>query len=121
MVQVKIPEPPSFDDMIKLAALVGDLTKQVLEKEVEIKTKEAAVVRKVTTESKYFRDGKVLPMSMIESMYLYTGIEGELVPLRREYADLKGKLEKARLLFQTMQDKVKVFQTQSSNLRGTLA
>jgi hypothetical protein len=106
--------------MSRLAILIGNLTKETLDLEVDIKSREAIVVRIVTSEPKYFRDGKVLPMNVIEATYRYTGLEDELLPLRKQYAEKCGDLEKTRKMFMVCQDKIKVFQTESSNMRGAL-
>jgi hypothetical protein len=113
-------QPPDFDQMISIAEKVGELTKDTLQLDIQIKDKEARTVKEVLTNPIYFKDGKCLAMSVIESTYKYQGLEGELIPLRFEYATKKGELDKYKLMFQALQDCTKIFQTESSNLRGSL-
>jgi hypothetical protein len=112
--------PPDFDQMISIAEKVGELTKDTLQLDIMIKDKEARTVREVLSNPIYFKDGKCLAMSVIESTYKYQGLEGELIPLRFEYATKKGELDKYKLMFQALQDCTKIFQTESSNMRGSL-
>jgi hypothetical protein len=113
-------QPPDFDKMMEVAEKVGELTRETLQLDIQIKDKEARTVREVLTNPIYFKDGKCLAMNVIESTYKYQGIEGELIPLRWEFAEKKGQLDKYKLMFQAYQDLTKIFQTESSNLRGSL-
>jgi hypothetical protein len=111
---------PDFDMMMEIAQKVGDLTAETLKLDIQIKDAEAQIVKEVTTNVEYFKDGKCLAMNQIEPTYKYRGLNGELIPLRWDYADKKGQLEKYKLMFQALQDLVKIFQTESSNQRSSL-
>jgi hypothetical protein len=112
--------PPDFDQMMEIAQKVGDLTAETLKLDIQIKDAEAQIVKEVTTNVEYFKDGKCLAMNQIEPTYKYRGLNGELIPIRWDYATKKGELEKYKLIFQALQDCVKIFQTESSNMRSSV-
>jgi hypothetical protein len=113
-------QPPDFEMMMNIAEKVGELTRETLQLDIQIKDKEARTVKEVLTNPIYFKDGKCLAMNVIESTYKYQGIEGELIPLRWSFAEKKGELDKYKLMFQAYQDLTKIYQTESSNLRNSL-
>jgi hypothetical protein len=113
---VKIPD---FDDMLKVAQTIRSLTAKKLLLDTEIKFNEAAIVKVVNTDSKYFINGKPPSMSFIESTYTYTGLSDELIPMRKELASIIAELEEAKLRFDIYRMQVDMYRTEAANQRAT--
>lgn len=108
---------PDFDDMLKLADEIAELLFKKLILDKEIKTAEAEVVRKATTEEQYFIGGKPPTYSFIDSTYKYTGLNKELIPLREEQAKVISELERAKTKYDIFGEMLDVFRTVSANER----
>jgi len=87
---------PDFDDLLTLA---DDISKAIVQKlmlDKQIKQEEARVIREVMTNPAYQVGGKPPSMTLIESTYSYTGIIGEIVPMRDDLIKVTGELEKLK-------------------------
>ena len=115
-VGIKIPD---FDDMLSLAELIGKLTSRKILLDVEIKIGEADVAKTANTNEKYFVNGKPPSMTFVDSTYGYTGFDGELIPKRRELADVVAELETAKLRFDVFRMQIDVYRTEAANQRAT--
>lgn len=111
---------PDFDDMQKAISEIQDLSVSRLSLEIDIKSKEAEIIFKVLGDSKYFVNSKIPSMTFIDSTYKYTGLDGELLPLRKELARLVALLEYAKNSFYLMKSAIDVWRSQTANERATL-
>ena len=109
--------PPDFEDMSKLAYTIGQLLERKLDLEDQIARLEANSIRKATN----VEIGQKPPsMEYLKLTIKYTGLEGEILPLRAELVTVTAKLEEAKLLFETYRGMISLYQTQSSNKRASL-
>ena len=108
---------PDFDDLQGMISQIFDLQSKKAYLDVEIKATEALVTREVTTNEKYFTNGKAPSMEFIKSTYQYSGIDGKLIEKRKEYADVAALLEFKRLSYDLAKMKVDVWRTRSANER----
>lgn len=115
----RVPVPPDFDEMFKAAMLISELSKKSLLLDLQIKIREADAVSKATSDPKYFQNGKVPSMEYIKSTLKVTGLEGELIPMRQELAELEAQLDGAKAAFQILKDMVSVYICDSANHRAT--
>lgn len=111
---------PDFEDFVKLANEIGELSFRRMKLENEIKARESAIVAKAMSEMAYLVNGKTPSMALIESTYKYTGFNGELVDERLKLADITALLEKKKLLLSIYRDMLEVFRTVSANERATV-
>jgi hypothetical protein len=108
---------PDYDDMVNLARKIRQLTSRRMSIDVEIKSREAEITMIMTTDSNYFQNGKAPSMSLIESTWRYTGITGELLPKRKELAEVIAELEEAKILFDIYKMQIDLFRTEAANNR----
>lgn len=113
-----IKQIPDFEEFLKLADQIRDLSFQKLLLEKEIKEMESNVFKSVTTDQKYLVGGKTPAISYIENTYKHTGLDGEILPLREQYARVNSDLERAKLQLDIYKQMVGIFQTVSANERG---
>jgi hypothetical protein len=109
---------PDFDELSNLAHKIREASVKKLMIEKDIKRAEAKVVSTVVGNSAWFRDGKPLAMSVIESTYKYTGLEGEIIPLREQYIESCGELDELRLTMDIYKNMFDVWRTLSANERS---
>lgn len=112
---------PDFDEFAKLADEIGILLYEKLRLEKDIKAREATIVREVTTNPQYRLENKVPTMSYIESTYRFSGLDGELLPLRDSLAQVISELERKKITLSVYKDMIEVFRTISANQRTALS
>lgn len=117
--ELDINDVPDFDAMVKVADAIEAFRLRVEELEIRLSLRVSDIVKLMRSDESYFDGGKPPSMAFIEKAYLFTGIDGELVPVRRELAKYQTKLEKARLYNKIQRDQIDVFRTRSANERGT--
>jgi len=110
---------PDFDAFLKLTDEIGELSYKKLVADKDIKRAEANVVIECTTNTKYALGGKPPSMTFIDSTYKFTGIDGEILPLRETYAEVSATLEKRKLELSVYKDMLEVWRTLSANERNT--
>jgi len=109
---------PTFADLNELVDKIGRLSKEEAHLKVLIEEVVSGVVKKSTSDEKYFVGGKPPTMSYIEKTYAITGIEGVNLPeLRKKLATVSAELDTAKLQFRAYQQMFAVWQTLSANLR----
>jgi hypothetical protein len=115
MPTVKLPD---FDDMIEYANSISDLLKRKLILETEISMGESTAVQYAMANVKI--NEKPPSMEYIKNTFLVEGIQGmcELLPLRKEHAEVAAELERKRLLLQIFRDMLEVYRTESANERA---
>lgn len=110
---------PDFDDMMNVADSIKHLMLNVADLERQIKEGQAKVYQICTTDKKYFENGKAPSMAYIKSLYEYTGLDGELIPLRQALAMAEAELDFLKAQFDMMKMQVDVYRTESANKRAS--
>ena len=113
-------ELPDFDEMIEAVEKIKELSLRRATIELSLKKEEAELVRTVTSDPKYFMNGKAPSMSYIEGAYKYTGIDNCLLPVRSSLIEVTAELEYEKAKFYLMKDKLDIWRTISANERATL-
>lgn len=111
---------PDFDDFIKLSQDIGNLSYKKLSLESEIKYKESQVFKVATTTDAFLIDGKKPSTTAIDNTYKHSGIDGEILPLRAELAEVVSQLEQKRIQLDIYKSMIEVWRTLSSNERASL-
>lgn len=106
---------PDFEDFMKLADEIGELSFEKMRLENQIKTKESETFKKAMTIPN--GDGKFPSASFVTNSYLHTGIDGELIGLRDGLAFLISELDKKKIQLSIYRDMIGLFQTVSANER----
>jgi hypothetical protein len=114
MTTIKLPD---FDDMAKLIEEISDTNLRRMMLDIEIKSKEAEIVRLSSTEDKYFVNGKPPSVAYLEATLKFTGMDSELISKRQALAELTSKLDQYRLLYDLMKSKIDVWRSQTANER----
>ena len=110
---------PDFDDIERL---INEISNKGLEKgnlELEIKDKEAGVTMTVTTDSTYFINGKAPSQAFIDRTYLFTGLSGELLPLRRRLNEVTAEYNRLKNLLDLLSSRIEVWRSEQANIRST--
>lgn len=115
---MKEVELPDFSDMFALAEKIRDLTAQKLRLELELAAMKANIVLVAMSDSKYFQKEKPPAMNFLETTYLSTGFNGELLGLRSELINIISELDEAKLTMQIYRDMISLYQTESANKRS---
>lgn len=108
---------PDYEDFMKLADEIGELTFKEMQLDNRIKAKEAEIFR--IAMSKPLENGKLPSASFVTNSYIHTGFNGELVPEREKLADISAMLAKRKLLLSIYRDMIGLFQTVSANERNS--
>lgn len=110
---------PSFDDYMALAEEVKKLSMLKMRLENEIKKRESLVFQRVMNDPALFRQGKSVSVSYFENSYKHCGLEGELLPVRDEYAAVSTELEAKKTQFEIyrqMQDMYRALAYQEKSM-----
>lgn len=113
-------ELPDFDDMFAIAERISELTLKKISLSTMIELAQADVVKRATTDTSYFVNGKTPSMDYIKNSWMVTGFNNELVETRIELANVISGLEKAKLEFQIYQDMIDLYRTQAANERASV-
>ncbi len=91
---------PNFDDYMRLAQEIKQISYDRMLTENAIKEKESGTFKTVMTDPKYFVNGKAVPVSYFDNAYKFSGLNGELLEMRNHLADLVSDLEMKRSMFE---------------------
>lgn len=108
---------PDYDDMIKVSNEIGQLMLDKMKLDIQIKGIEATTVKEVVTNSLYYIGGKPPSMNFIEDTYKFTGINGELLPMREKLAEIISDLEKKKVQFEAYKNLLDMWRTLAANER----
>jgi hypothetical protein len=111
--------PPDFEIMQELSEDIFQLQEKKTLLELDIEEKEAETVFKVRNDEEYFINGKPPAMNYVKDSYMVTGINGELMELRRELAQIESRLDLKERQFWIYRNMIDVWRTQSANKRST--
>lgn len=107
---------PDFEDFMKLASEIGELSFKKMRLEVEIKSKESKVFRDAMKMP--LENGKLPSASFVVNAYMQDGLNGELIQYRESLADYTAQLEKRKLQYSIYKEMIGLFQTVSANERN---
>lgn len=110
---------PDFEDFLKLAADIREASVNKLTIEKNIKKIEADIVREVTNNPDYFLGGKAPSFNYIDATYKYTGLDGELLPLRSNLIEATALLDELRLRMDIYKNLLEIWRTLSANERAS--
>lgn len=108
---------PDFEDMLKVAEQIRDQLTVRDTLDIQIKQRESEIYKITSTDSTYFIGGKPPSATFVKETYEFTGLSGELIPLRQAYANAVAQLEFLRLAFDMMKMQVDLYRTESANQR----
>lgn len=114
-------ELPDFEDLQKLIDEIRKLSVKKSLVEIEINKLEAETVRKATENPEFFQQGKPLSATYVKSVYEYSGINGEILPLRISLAEISAELEAKRLMFGLQKDIIDIWRSEQANQRISLS
>lgn len=112
-------KPPDFDAMMEITVSIRDLTLKKLLLELKIKEAESLIVTEVTTNPKYFKDGKVPAFNFIDATYKVSGLNGELLREREKLAVFSSELDYNKRRFEVLSGMLNAWQTESANMRAS--
>src|SRR3990170_3310697 len=96
MTNLNIPAP-DFEEIVGQLAVIKFLTMQKLALETELEDEESKIVNLVTSDVRFFTNGKAPSMAFIQKAYLFRGVDGELLERRKKLAEVTGELRYAEL------------------------
>ena len=114
-------ELPNFEEMQELINKIHTLSLKKAVLSLKISEREAEVVREVTSNPTYWKDGKQPSMSFIESTYKVTGIGNDIIELRKELSVVQADLDYAKLLLELKNKIIDVWRTQVASERVNLS
>ncbi len=106
---------PDFEDFLKLADEISNLSYQKLQLENNIKALEAETFRKAMKQP--LENGKSPSSSFVTNAYVHTGLDGELLPEREKLAYVISKLDNYKIKLSIYKDMIEFFRTVSANER----
>lgn len=111
---------PDFEDMMNVAEKIRDTSLRKTKLELKIDDLVSKTVVKVTTDPAYFTNGKPPSMSFVNSTYLVTGINGDIMALRERLAELESELEYLKNKLYIYREIIDVWRTMSANKRASV-
>lgn len=108
---------PDFEDFMKLAEEIGELSYRKMQKETLIKAMESETFKVAMKEP--LDNGKFPSTSFVANAYLYTGLRGELIPYREQLAEITASLDKKKIQLSIYREMINLFQTVSANERNS--
>lgn len=115
---MKEAELPDFSDMFALATRIKNLTAEKMKLDLEIDARKSEIALVAMSDSKYFQKDKPPAMNFLETTYLTTGFDGELVELKKKLIEIISELDEAKLIMQIYRDMISLYQTESANMRS---
>lgn len=113
-------ELPDFEELQKYIEVIGQLALAKSLLDIKIRALESDIFRIALVKPELQQGGKPPSATFIESAYKYAGLEGELIPLRKELAKITTTLETKRLTFELLKDKIEVWRSEQANQRVNL-
>jgi len=113
----RLTDLPDFNDMYETIDRIKELTLTKLVLEIKIKEMISEITQASTNDVRYFVNDKPPSMAYLDKTFTFSGLDGELIPLRKELATLIAELEHIRLVFDLDNSRINVWRTQSANER----
>ena len=114
-VEIKLPD---FDRLFELSNTIRDLSLEKLTVENEISMLEAQAIEHGIRNIKI--GGKTASMDYLKSTVKYSGVNGEILPLRKKLVEITVDLDKYKNYMQIFRDMISIYQTESANRRASL-
>jgi hypothetical protein len=108
---------PDFEDFMKLADEIGELSFKKMQLDNKIKAAETEIFKDAM--SRPLENGKYPSSSFVVNAFLHTGFNGELIEQRERLADISAMLEKRKLLLSIYRDMLELYRTFSANERSS--
>jgi|WetSurSiteA1Bulk_404760.scaffolds.fasta_scaffold07284_4 hypothetical protein len=108
---------PDFDDMANAIENITNTNLRRILLDLEIKAKEAEIVRLSSVDEAYFINGKPPSVAYLEATVKFTGVDNELIEKRNILAELTANLERYRLQYELMKSKIEVWRSQTASER----
>ena len=102
---------PDFDRMFELIEEIKKLSLSKMRQEAGIKTKESEVFAEVMTDPKYLVGGKQPAVNYFDNAYKYSGIDGNLVPLREALMITISEIEAKKSEYELHKEMLDMFKT----------
>lgn len=109
---------PDFDELFNIINSVYELSKKKALLEIEIKLKESEITIKATSDEKYFQGNKPPSQTYIDNAWKYSGFNGELIPLRKELAEITSQLEFFKMKYYLYTNIMDVWRTHEASKRA---
>lgn len=118
MSEVKIPD---FDEMMQVAEEIRDL--MVVEDTLKLKIEEAEtkVYQETSSNPKYLVGGKTPSNAHVKSNFIFSGLDGEIKPLRESLVTVSAQLEFSKMKLDIMRMQIDLYRTESANRRTAVA
>lgn len=107
---------PDFEDFMKLAEEIRELSFHKMQLENKLKGREALIFQDAM--KKPLENGKLPSSSYVTNAYLHTGFNGELMEDREKLAHTISDLEEKKIQLAIYRDMLEVFRTVSANERS---
>ena len=109
---------PDWQDFMNLAEEIKVLSYRKMVTDSRIKTGESEDFRTVMGDPKYFINGKAVAVSYYDNAYSHSGVDGSLLPLREEYAQISSELELKKIQYEIYKQMLDTWRTLSANERS---
>ena len=110
---------PDYEDLQKLADDIKKLSFEKARLEHSIKERESTIFLTCSRDEKYFQGGKPPSVSFVQSAYIYTGLNGELLPNRSELINVETLLDRTKMQYALYKDLLDIWRTLNANERQT--
>jgi hypothetical protein len=111
---------PDFDDLFKIADEIKLKSTKQSEIKLTIENMEADIFR-ITTESEdFYVNGKAPSATYVKNTFIPVGINGELIPLRKELDVLDIEIEYLNRKLDLMKLQIEVWRTLQANQRKAI-
>lgn len=109
---------PDFREFMALSEEIKQLYYNKMLVENEIKQAESDNFKEVTTNTKYFINGKIPPVSYYENAFKFAGLRGEIAVLRNQLATLVSTLDMKRMQYDIYKQMIEMYKTASYQEKG---
>ncbi len=116
IMQIKIPD---YEEMMAVTNKISSLLSERDNLKNLIEMNEGIILRTLTTEERFFINGKPPATNFVEKAYFNSVFEGIDMPaLRKQLTNVTAELEKFRMIFDVMKQQITLFQIESANRRN---
>lgn len=113
-------EIPDFEDMLKVAQKIKDLSLRKTKLELTIDDMVSKTVVELTTNPEHHINGKPPSMAFINRTYTTTGLDGKIFEYREKLAEVETNLEYYKNKLYIYRDMIDVWRTVSANKRASV-
>ena len=110
---------PDFSDMLNLSEEIKRLSLEKVRVDSELKAAEAEIFRRALTDTSLFVNGKPPSTTYVREAYKFSGINGELIPLRHKLGDITAELDMLKMRLRVYSQMMDVWRTLAANERSS--